>query len=77
MAQRIVNGEESFQVGASKFCIGATTNGYTLNFSADGKHFTPWEEGTLAGKDQVVVGAAAGMYFKLDGNTDEAVVVTY
>lgn len=73
----IVNGESPFQVGASKFCIGATTNGYTLYYSADGVHFTPWEEGTLAGKDQVVVGAANGMYFKLFGNTDDGVVVTY
>ena len=77
MARISVNGEEPLQVGASKFCIGATTGGYTLNYSADGKHFTPWEEGTLANKDQVVVGAAAGMYFKLDGNADSSVVVTY
>ena len=73
----LVNKEEAFQVGASIFCIAATTDGYTLNYSADGKHFTAWEEGTLADTDQVVVGAAAGMYFKLDGNTDDGVLVTY
>ena len=77
MARIIVNGEEPFQVGASKFCIAATTEGYTLNYSADGHHFTPWQEGTLANQDQVVVGAAAGMYFKLAGNVDDNVIVTY
>lgn len=77
MAKKIVKQDEPFQVAASKFCIGATTNGYTLMYSADGQHFTPWEEGTLANHDQVVVGAANGMYFKLYGNTDNAVTVTY
>lgn len=77
MAKIKVSGENSFQVGASKFCIGATENGYTLNYSADGVHFTPWEEGTLANVDQVVVGAAAGMYFKLAGNTTDDVTITY
>lgn len=77
MAKIKVSGEKPFQVGASKFCIGATENGYTLNYSADGEHFTPWEEGTLANVDQVVVGAAAGMYFKLAGNTTDNVTITY
>lgn len=77
MAKIKVSGETPFQVGASKFCIGATENGYTLNYSADGVHFTPWEEGTLANVDQVVVGAAAGMYFKLAGNTTDNVTITY
>ena len=36
-----------------------------------------WEEGTLANRDQVVVGAADGMYFKLYGNVDNDVVITY
>lgn len=77
MAQIKINKEQPFQVAASKFCIGATTEGYTLNYSADGHHYTPWDEGTLANRDQVVVGAADGMYFKLAGNVDDNVIVTY
>lgn len=74
---KTISGEQVFQVEASRFCIGATTNGYTLYYSADGKHFTPWVEGTLANRDQVVVGAAEGMYFKLFGNTDDNITITY
>ena len=77
MAKIKVSGEQPFQVAASKFCIASTSEGYTLNYSADGKHYTPWEEGTLANRDQVVVGAADGMYFKLSGNVDNDVVITY
>lgn len=72
-----VNGETPFQVGASRFCIGQSPSGYTLEYSADGINFTPWEEGTLAGKDQVVANAAEGMYFRLADNTGEAVPVTW
>lgn len=77
MARIKVSGEQPFQVAASKFCIAATSEGYTLYYSADGVHYTPWEEGTLANRDQVVVGAADGMYFKLYGNVDNDVVITY
>ena len=77
MARIKVSGEQPFQVAASKFCIAATTCGYTLYYSADGVHYTPWVEGTLANRDQVVVGAADGMYFKLYGNVDNDVVITY
>lgn len=77
MARIKISGEQPFQVGASRFCIGATAAGYTLNFSADGVTFTPWTDGTLADTDQVVVNAAAGMYFKLAGNTSENVVITW
>ena len=74
MAQKIITGEQPFQVGAPRFCIGATDDGYTLNYSADGTHWTPWEAVTLADTDQVVVNAACGMYFKLAGNTGEALI---
>lgn len=74
MAQIKVSGEQPFQVGASRFCIGASSSGYTLYFSADGVHFTPWEVGTPIDTDQVVVEAALGMYFYLDGNTDDVAI---
>ena len=78
MASIKVSGEQPFQIpGASRFCIGQTEAGYTLNFSADGVNWTPWTDGTLAETDQVVVNAAEGMYFKLAGNTSEDVVITW
>lgn len=77
MARIIVDGERPFRVGASSFCIAATTAGYTLNYSADGEHFTPWSESTAADVDQVVINAANGMYFKLEDNSDDGVAVTW
>lgn len=77
MARFTISGEQPFQVEASRFCIGATADGYTLNISADGSHWTPWSTATAADTDQVVVGAALGMYFKLAGNTSDNVAVTY
>lgn len=72
-----VNGEQPFQVGAPNFAISPSSSGYTLNFSADGVNFTPWDESTAANTTQVVVDAARGMYFFLDGNTDDNIVITY
>ena len=77
MAKILVSGEKPFQVGAPLFCIGQTEIGYTLNYSADGVNWTPWEEMTAADTDTVVTNAAAGMYFKLAGNTSENVVITW
>lgn len=77
MARILVSGEQPFQVGASRFCIGQTEAGYTLNYSVNGSDWTAWTDGTLANTDQVVVNAAEGMYFKLDGNTSDDVLITW
>ena len=77
MAKITRSGEEPFQVGAPVFCIGQTEAGYTLNYSVDGEHWTAWEEMTAADTDCVVTNAAAGMYFKLAGNTSENVPITW
>ncbi len=77
MANIKVSGENPFRVNATSFCIGQTSGGYTLNYSADGKTFTEWEEATEADVDMVVANAAKGMIYKLVGNTDEKVVVTF
>lgn len=75
MAQvKKVKDEEAFQVEAPNFAISPSPTGYVLNYSADGKNFTPWPEGTLAEVTQVVVCAALGMYFKLVGNVGDVVV---
>lgn len=73
----IIKDEQPFQVDATSFCIGASSSGYTLNYSADGVTYTAWVEATQSGVNLPVVGVACGMYFKLVGNTDDAVVVTF
>jgi|GEM_PF-4477773 len=60
MAVINVSGEKPFRVNANAFCIGQTTKGYTLNYSADGKNFTAWSEATGSGVDQVVNNMAKG-----------------
>jgi hypothetical protein len=76
MNKVIVNQEVPFQIFAHTFAIAPTTAGYTLYYSADGKNYTAWDEGTPADENCVVTNAALGMYFYLDGNTDNNVVVT-
>ena len=69
----IVN-EAPFQVNGTNFAVSPSASGYTLNYSADGKEYTAWEEATPAEEVLVVNGAVPGMYFKLVGNTSEVIV---
>ena len=77
MAKIKISGEQAFQVEASIFAIGPSESGYTLNYSADGVNYIPWDDATLPEKTQVVANAALGMYFKLVDNTSENVTVTW
>ena len=72
---KVITGEEVFQMDATRFCIGASESGYTLNYSADGVTFTQWEVGTPIGENLVVAEAVPGMYFFLEDNTGEVLVV--
>lgn len=69
-----IKDEEVFQVEAPNFAISPSPTGYTLNYSADGKNFTPWTDGTLAEVTQVVACAACGMYYKLVGNVGDLTI---
>ena len=77
MQKLLIDKEAVFQVPVSKFCIGYSSSGYTLAFSADGVDYTPYSSATPADTAQVVVNACSGMYFKLAGNTDTAVPITW
>ena len=77
MANLKVSGEAAFQVGGPRFCIGQTADGYTLNYSVDGVHYTAWEEMTPADTDVVVVNSVPGLYYKLVGNTSDDVRIIY
>lgn len=68
MARIKVNGENAFQVLAHSFAISPSSEGYTLQYSANGIDYTDWEEATPANETLVVNGVAKLMFFKLKGN---------
>ena len=74
MKKIVVTDEAAFSVLAHSFSVYSDSS-YTLNYSADGEHFTAWEESTPAGETLVVNGVAKGMYFYLDGNSGDAVII--
>lgn len=71
-----VTGEAVFQVNAHIFGITPSNEGYTLNYSDDGVHFTEHDEPTEAGKTETVVNAPIGRYYKLVGNAS-SVQITF
>lgn len=75
MKKFTVTGENHFSVLAHSFSI-FSKDAYTLNYSADGEHFTAWEKETPAGETLIVNGVAKGMYFFLSGNGSDA-TITY
>lgn len=72
-----VNGEQPFSILAHSFCVGQTSNGYTLMYSVGDGNFTAWEEATPANETLVVNDIAKGMIFYLSGNTDDNVIIKY
>lgn len=66
-----ITGEQPFQVLATSFAVSPSAEGYTLNYSANGVQYTPWEEATPADENLVVNGVAKMMYFKLIGNASD------
>ena len=77
MARITVNGSEVFQIPRKNFCIGYTSAGYTLNYSADGVNWTAWEKATAQNVNQIVENAPLNMYYKLAGNSQDGIVITY
>lgn len=73
---RYINSEEPFQVLAHSFSVGYT-DGYTLNYSADGINYTAWSADTPSNEVLVVNGVAKNMWFKLVGNTTTATTINY
>lgn len=73
--QITVNGEQPFKSQKGTFCVAGTTNGYTLNYSADKENWTAYEEDTPANETLIVNGVTPYMWFKLAGNTDEETLI--
>ena len=74
MAQKTISGEAQFQVLAHSFSVSPSEEGYTLNYSADGKSFTAWEDATPANETLFVVNVPKMAYFKLVGNGSDVVI---
>lgn len=70
-----IQGEQGFQVNAHSFGISQSNEGYTLNYSADGRTWTPWTEATPANEDCFVNDFPFGAYFKLVGNNSEVQII--
>lgn len=73
----LVNKEEVFRSNGNKVAIGATTSGYTLQYSVDGNDFDEYQEPVPAGENLIVTDVVSGMFFKLVGNTDDNVTVRF
>ena len=75
-----VIGEERFRyLGINgRFILSASTDSYTLNYSADGVTWTAWGEATPAGDNLIVTNAVTGMYFKCVGlGASTKISITY
>lgn len=65
-----VNGEQPFKAQKETFCVAGGAS-FTLNYSADKKTWTAYDEATPANEKLIVNGVTPYMWFKLAGNTDE------
>lgn len=74
--QKIINGEQPFQVLSTNFTIGPSESGYDLYFSADGREYSKLFT-VAANTNRQVTQVAAGSYYYLEGNTDTAVTVNW
>lgn len=63
-----IQGETPFQVNAHSFSVSPSSEGYTLNYSANGVDYTAYTDSTPSNENLIVNGIAKGMYFKLVGN---------
>lgn len=70
-----VNGDDAFQVLAHSFGVSPSSNGYTLEYSADGIDYTDWDEATPANENLFVINVPKFSYFKLKGNNGEVTVI--
>lgn len=69
--------EESFGVPTTAFAIGATTGGYTLQFSVDNENWTNANTATSANETHIINGCPKNLYWRLKDNTDENVLVQW
>ena len=74
---KTISRDNPFTVPCDKFMIAGTSSGYTFSYSVDGKIFTSWEESTPPNTNQAVVGCPLTVIAKLEGNTDDNVLIRW
>ena len=70
-----IQGEKPFQVLAHSFSVSPSSEGYTLQYSADGINWTDYETAVPADETLVVNDCAFGQYIKLSGNNSNVTVI--
>ncbi len=73
--QKTISGETPFKAIKETFCVGKTTNGYTLCYGVDKNSLTEYSEATPANEDLIVNGATPYMWFSLKGNTGNVEII--
>lgn len=66
-----VFGENVFSVPERSFGVSGSEQGYTLNYSVDGKDWAAWSEATPANEPLFVCDAPKFQKYKLVGNNSE------
>lgn len=61
--EKIIKGEEKFQVLATEFVLGPSNQEYYLYYSADGINYTKWEDKVPAKETLIVNQAVCGMWY--------------
>lgn len=74
MAKLTVSGEMPFQVLAHSFTVSPSSDGYTLQYSADGINYTSYTEAIPANETLICNGVAWGQFIRLSGNTDTVII---
>ena len=74
----LVNKEDVFRTRGNNMAIGATTSGYSLEYSVDNEHFTMYGDGPIPANEALLISeAVSGLYVRLKGNTDDGVIVRF
>ena len=70
-----ISADTAFQVLSHSFSVSPSSSGYVLQYSANGRDWTSWEEPVPASENLIVNGCAFGQYIKLSGNTATVQVI--
>ena len=71
-----IEGEEVFRIFAESFSVSPSAQGYNVNYSVDGKNWTPDVKESPANETNIFYVSVPGMYYKLVGNTDTVKVLS-
>lgn len=69
-----ITDEKSLSLAVENFSFVAPNADVYFAYSADDEHYVQWDEVTPAGETCVVIGLPKNTYFKLIGNSGEAIL---